>query len=85
MNILGDNSNSDFSEGTHADYIVGESMTALWDLVIEPMRDKLSQEEISVISLIGLTLKIVGDKATAYEKLQAGELNDPKENDFYRN
>jgi|TARA_R110000824_G_scaffold131337_2_gene293326 hypothetical protein len=85
MNILDDNPNSDFNEGANADYIVGESMSALWDLVIEPMQSKLSQEEISVISLIGLTLKMVGNKATAYEKLEAGELEDPKENDFYRN
>ena len=83
MNIL--DNDSDFEEEMNAEYVTNEGMCALWDLCIEPMQDKLSQEEMAVISLIGMTLKIVAEKASAYEKLQQGELDDTKENDFYRN
>ena len=83
MNIL--DNDSDFKEEMDAEYVTNEGMCALWDLCIEPMQDKLSQEDMAVISLIGMTLKIVAEKASAYEKLQQGELDDTKENDFYRN
>jgi|SaaInlV_100m_DNA_2_1039680.scaffolds.fasta_scaffold01523_19 hypothetical protein len=83
MNIL--DNDSDFEEEMNAEYVTNEGMCALWDLCIEPMQDKLSQEDMAVISLIGMTLKIVAEKASAYEKLQQGELDDTKENDFYRN
>ena len=49
------------------------------------MQEKLSQDDMALISIIGMTLKIVAEKASAYEKLQQGELNNPKENEFYRN
>jgi len=81
MNIL--DNDSDFEEEMNAEYVTNEGMCALWDLCIEPMQDKLSQEDMAVISLIGMTLKIVAEKASAYEKLQQGELDDTKENDFY--
>ena len=83
MNIL--DNDSDFEEEMNAEYVTNEGMCALWDLCIEPMQDKLSQEDMAVISLIGMTLKIVAEKASAYEKLQQGELDDTKENDFYWN
>lgn len=83
MNIL--DNDSDFNEEMEAEYVTNHGMCALWDLCIEPMQDKLSQEDMAVISLIGMTLKIVAEKASAYEKLQQGELDDTKENDFYRN
>lgn len=83
MNIL--DNDSDFNEEMDAEYVTNEGMCALWELCIEPMQDKLSQEDMAVISLIGMTLKIVAEKASAYEKLQQGELDDTKENDFYRN
>ena len=85
MNILDNDSDFNFDETIDAEYVTNQSMTTLWDLCIEPMQSKLSQEDMAVISLIGLTLKIVAEKASAYEKLQQGELNNPKENDFSRN
>jgi len=60
-------------------------MSALWDLVIAPMEDKLSDEDKSLISIIGITLKLVAHKAKCYEDLEKGNLPDSNENDFNRN
>jgi len=88
MNIL-DNSDSDFNfdlpEGVDAEYVTNKSMSALWDLVIAPMEDKLSDEDKSLISIIGITLKLVAHKAKCYEDLEKGNLPDSNENDFNRN
>ena len=70
MNIL-DNDN-DFEENINAEYVVNQSMNALWDMVIEPMESKLSEEEQAMISMIGITLKLVAEKARLYEELQEG-------------
>jgi hypothetical protein len=89
MNILDNNSDFNSDEEINAEYVMNQSMTALWDLVIEPMQEKLSQEDMGIISLIGVSLKLIAQKASLHEAtmsfLQEGELNDPKENDFSRN
>jgi len=84
MNI-NENHNSEQPEDIDAMYITEQGMTALWDLCISPMEGKLSQDEMSLISLIGVSLKMVAEKAVAYEKIQSGELNEPKKDNFYRN
>jgi len=54
-------------------------MNALYELVIEPMQDKLTAEDAQVIGLIGMTLKIVAEKAKAYEQtFEKGQDNLPK-------
>lgn len=54
-------------------------MNALYDLVIQPMEDKLTEEDAQVIGLIGMTLKIVAEKAKAYEQtFEKGQDNLPK-------
>ena len=54
-------------------------MNALHDLVIEPMKDKLTAEDAQVIGLIGMTLQIVAKKAKAYEEtFEKGQSNLPK-------
>ena len=90
MNIEKDfSSDSDFNfdlpEGVDAEYVTSQSMTALWDLVIAPMEDNLSDQDKTLISIIGITLKLVAHKAKCYEELQKGNLPDSKENDFNRN
>ena len=85
MNILDNDSDFNFDESINAEYVTNQGMSALWDLCIEPMQEKLSEDDMALISIIGMTLKIVAEKASAYEKLQQGELNNPKENEFYRN
>jgi len=54
-------------------------MNALYELVIEPMQDKLTADDAQVISLIGVTLKIVANKAKAYEEtFEKGQSNLPE-------
>ena len=84
MNIL-DNSDFELPEGVDAEYVTSQSMSALWDLVIAPMQPQLSEEDRTLISIIGVTLKLVAHKAKCYEQLQKGELPDSKENNFSRN
>ena len=66
-----------------ANEVVANGMDFIFEKLIDPMREKLSVEDLTLISLIGISLKIVGEQATAYEKLQEGL--DSNEQDFNRN
>jgi hypothetical protein len=66
-----------------ANEVVANGMDFIFEKLIDPMREKLSVEDLTFISLIGISLKIVGEQATAYEKLQEGL--DSNEQDFNRN
>ena len=68
-----------------ADEVVAHGMNFLFEKVIEPMKDKLNPEDLALIGMIGLSFKIVGEQATAYEKLQEGFGSDSNETDFNRN
>ena len=63
-------------EGVDSEYVTEQSMNALWEMVIEPMEEKLSDEDKSLIGIIGVTLKLVAHKATLYENLQNGTLDE---------
>jgi hypothetical protein len=71
MNII--DNDFDFEENINAEDVMNKSMTALWDIVIAPMEGKLSEEEQGMISMIGITLKLVAEKARLYEELQEGD------------
>ena len=64
--------NSELPENVDAEYVTEQSMSALWEMVIDPMQDKLSAEDKSLIGIIGVTLKIVAHKAKCYEDMQKG-------------
>tara|TARA_Y100000766_G_C18839169_1_gene572091 strand:+ start:409 stop:660 length:252 start_codon:yes stop_codon:yes gene_type:complete len=68
-----------------ADEVVAHGMNFLFEKVIEPMKDKLNPEDLALIGMIGLSFKIVGEQATAYEKLQEGFDSDSNGTDFNRN
>ena len=75
------NSSSDLhiDDVCDAEAIVETSMNALYELVIEPMQDKLTAEDAQAIGLIGMTLKIVAKKAKAYEEVfEKGQSNLPE-------
>ena len=64
----------DFDGGIpNAEDVTEKSMSALWDIVISPMQHQLSDEDKSLISIIGVTLKLVAHKAKCYEDLQQGK------------
>ena len=65
----------DFNDGEqpNAEDVTEQSMSALWDIVISPMQHQLSDEDKSLISIIGITLKLVAHKAKCYEDMQQGK------------
>ena len=71
--------------------VMTTAMGAIHDMLMEPMKEKLTPEEHGVLTLIGITFKIMAEKATAYEKMEQGEIPshqktfDPTKNDFSRN
>jgi hypothetical protein len=85
MNILDNDSDFSFDEELDAEYVTDKSMSALWDICVQPMKPKLSPEDLALIGVIGMTLKIVAQKAKCYEQLQKSELASPKKDTFYRN
>ena len=71
----------------YSDEIMSMAMSELADILIKPMQDKLTQEQDALLAIIGLTFKVMAEKATALEKMeqvvqQKGFVN---ESDFNRN
>ena len=56
-----------------AEYITAQAMGAIYEMVIEPMEGKLTEEESEHIGIIGMALKVVAQKAKAYEDMQMGK------------
>ena len=84
------NLNEDFSDSPtkFSDEIMTLAMNEIHDILIEPMHNagKLTQEQDVVIALIGMTFKIMAEKATALEKMEQGfQGSFTNENDFNRN
>ena len=78
------NDEFDTDELLNTEVVTDKAMDALFGMCIEPMRAKLDEEELQLLSVIGLTLKLVAHKAKLYEDLQKGECTDT-DNDFSRN
>ncbi len=77
------NINPEFSKPElNSEIVTEKAMSYLWDTFIEPNINREDIEEMAMVSVIGMTLKAVGEKAKAYEKLQNGEF---EENSFFRN
>ena len=49
------------------------AMDLVYNAVIEPMEDKLSEEQAYAIAIAGAVLKTIAQKAYAYEKMQKGQ------------
>ena len=70
----------------YSDEIMGMAMQEIHDILIEPMQDKLTPQQDSILAIIGLTFKIMAEKATALEKMEQGFQGSlTNENDFNRN
>ena len=69
-----------------SDEIMTMAMGEIHDILIEPMQGKLTQEQDAVLAIIGLTFKIMAEKATQLEKMEQGfQGNFVNESDFNRN
>ena len=64
-----EDSNNPQDEPIKADVIMETAMSALFDICIRPMQGELDKEELDLISVIGLTLKTVAEKAKCYEEM----------------
>ncbi len=85
MNI---NENFSSEQPKFSDEIMSMAMGEIHDILIEPMHNagKLTQEQDAVLALIGLTFKIMAEKATQLEKMEQGfQGNFVNESDFNRN
>lgn len=77
------NINPDFSEEeTNAETITAKAMNYIWDEFISPNVDPTDEDQVTMVAVIGMTLRAVAEKARAYEKLENGEFD---ENQFFRN
>ena len=65
--------------------IMESAMGILYDMVIDPMESKLDQDDLQTISLIGVTFKLMAEKAYAYEKLMGEVDTEQTPQDFSRN
>ena len=84
MYSFNDHCNNDLPEDVDAEYVTAQSMGALWDLVIQPMESKLTDDDKTLIDVIGMTLKIVARKAKCYEDLKQGKFSNESDG-FSRN
>ena len=64
--------NFEMPENVTAEDVVNQSMGYLWDVVIAPMQNQLSDTDKHLIGVIGITLKLVAHKAKCYEDIQKG-------------
>jgi hypothetical protein len=57
------------------------SMGFLWDVIIEPNKDKLSKSELNMLGIVGKALQIIANKAKAYEDMyEKGQNNSNSQN-----
>jgi len=84
MNIDENFSSSDGNPSSND--VMATAMNEIHDILIEPMQGKLTPEQDAVLALIGLTFKIMAEKATQLEKIEEGfQGNFVNESDFNRN
>ena len=83
MNNLGNNS---LSEQPSSNEVMAMALGEIHDILLEPMQGKLTEEQDAVLALIGMTFKIMAEKATQLEKMEQGfQGNFVNESDFNRN
>jgi hypothetical protein len=70
--------NSDNSEDKILDSesAMNNAMEYIWDEFIMPNIDKTDSKQIDMVTVIGLVLRSIAEKASAYEKTQEGKFDD---------
>ena len=60
-----------------AELVMDHAMGFLWDIIIEPNKDKLSKSELNMLGIVGKALQIIANKAKAYEDMyEKGQNNE---------
>ena len=85
MNINPEYNESD--SDINAMTMMQKSMGILWESFIEPAEADMDEDQIAIVGLIGITFKMIAEKAYAYEKLMGEVPNEDEEesNPFSRN
>jgi hypothetical protein len=65
--------------------IMAMAMGELHDILIEPMQEKLTEEQNGMLAIIGLTFKVMAEKATALEQIEKDKHEEDKTIGFFRN
>ena len=52
-----------------AELVMEHAMGFLWDVIIEPNEEKLNEDELSMLGIVGVALKLIAKKAKAYEDM----------------
>ncbi len=79
------------NDETCANDIMEHGMALIAEMLIDPAmeNDSLDKDSQTLLGLIGVTFKIIAEKATAYEMMEEAEqeeqLNQDKTIGFYRN
>jgi len=60
-----------------AELVMEHSMGFLWDVIIEPNEKQLDKDELAMLGIVGMALKIIAKKAKAYEDMyEKGQNNE---------
>ena len=82
------NINSNYSDEDNAvpkaQAVMNSGMGFIFDKLLAPMEDQLSQEDIEMLTVIGVSFKIIAEQAQKYEDSIANQINNGDE-PFYRN
>ena len=64
-----------------AELVMDHAMGFLWEVIIEPNKDKLSKKELDMLGIVGKALQIIANKAKAYEDMyEKGQNNSNSQN-----
>jgi ornithine cyclodeaminase/alanine dehydrogenase-like protein (mu-crystallin family) len=59
-----------------AELVMDHSMSFLWNIIIEPNKDQLDEDELTMLGVVGHALKVIASKAKAYEDMYEKGEND---------
>lgn len=79
MNIKEDYKNPELGE---SQLVMDVAMSWIWDNLVKPVEKKLTSEQAMTLAVIGAGLRIVAEKANAYEEIEAEGY---KESPYLRN
>ena len=78
------NINSDYQENEDLspENVMNQGMNFIFEKLIAPMEGKLDEEDLALISIIGVSFRMIAEQASAYEKIQSEEY---KESPYIKN